>query len=33
MPNQLRGEGFDVCAEDVARLLPFGFDHINMLSR
>jgi hypothetical protein len=31
--NQLRAEGFDVHAEDVARLLPLGFDHINMLGR
>ena len=29
--NQLRAEGFDVRAEDVARLSPLGFDHINML--
>ena len=31
--NQLRAEGFDVRAEDVARLSPLGFDHINMLGR
>jgi TnpA family transposase len=31
--NQLRGEGFDVRDEDVARLSPLGFDHINMLGR
>ena len=31
--NQLRVEGFDVRAEDVARLSPLGFDHINMLGR
>jgi TnpA family transposase len=31
--NQLRTEGFDVRAEDVARLSPLGFDHINMLGR
>ena len=32
-PNQLRADGFDVCDEDVARLSPLGFDHINMLGR
>ena len=31
--NQLRAEGFDVRAEDVARLSPLGFNHINMLGR
>ncbi len=31
--DQLRAEGFDVRAEDVARLSPLGFDHINMLGR
>jgi hypothetical protein len=31
--NQLRAEGFDVRAEDAARLSPLGFDHINMLGR
>ena len=31
--NQLRAEGFDVRVEDVARLSPLGFDHINMLGR
>ncbi len=31
--NQFRAEGFDVRAEDVARLSPLGFDHINMLGR
>ena len=31
--NQLRAEGFDVRAEDVARLFPLGFEHINMLGR
>ena len=31
--NQLRAEGFDVRAEDLARLSPLGFDHINMLGR
>jgi hypothetical protein len=31
--NQLQAEGFDVRAEDVARLSPLGFDHINMLGR
>jgi hypothetical protein len=29
----LRAEGFDVRAEDVARLSPLRFDHINMLGR
>ncbi len=31
--DQLRAEGFDVRPEDVARLSPLGFDHINMLGR
>ena len=31
--GQLRAEGFDMRAEDVARLSPLGFDHINMLGR
>ena len=31
--NQLRAEGLDVRPEDVARLSPLGFDHINMLDR
>ena len=31
--NQLRGEGLDVRDEDVGRLSPLGFDHINMLGR
>jgi TnpA family transposase len=31
--NQLRNEGHDVRDEDVARLSPLGFDHINMLGR
>ena len=31
--NQLRAEGFDVREEDVARLSPLGFEHINMLGR
>ncbi len=31
--DKLRAEGFDVRAEDVARLSPLGFDHINMLGR
>ena len=31
--DQLRAEGFDVRDEDVARLSPLGFDHINMLGR
>lgn len=29
--NKLRAEGFDVRAEDVGRLSPLCFDHINML--
>ena len=29
--NQLRVESFDVREEDVARLSPLGFEHINML--
>ena len=32
-PDQLRAEGFDVRPEDVARLSPLGFKHINMLGR
>ena len=31
--DQLRAEGFDVRPEDVARLSPLGFEHINMLGR
>ena len=31
--NKLRAEGFDVRDEDVARLSPLGFEHINMLGR
>ena len=31
--NQLHAEGFDVPDEDVARLSPLGFEHINMLGR
>lgn len=31
--NQLRKEGFLVLDEDVARLSPLIFDHINMLGR
>jgi TnpA family transposase len=31
--SQLRAEGYDVRGEDVARLSPLGFDHINMLGR
>ena len=31
--DQLRAEGFDVRQEDVARLSPLCFDHINMLGR
>src|SRR6202011_1334229 len=29
--DQLRGEGHNLRDEDVARLSPLGFDHINML--
>ena len=31
--DHLRAGGFDVRDEDVARLSPLGFDHINMLGR
>lgn len=31
--DQLRVKGFDVRDEDIARLSPLGFDHINMLGR
>ena len=31
--NQLRAESFDVRDEDVARLSPLSFDHVNMLGR
>ncbi len=31
--DQLLAEGFDVRSEDVARLSPLGFKHINMLGR
>ncbi len=31
--SQLLGEGLDVRPDDVARLSPLGFDHINMLGR
>ena len=31
--NRLRAEGHDVRDEDVARLSPLGFEHINMLGR
>jgi hypothetical protein len=31
--DQLRGEGFDVRDEDVARLSPLTHEHINMLGR
>jgi hypothetical protein len=30
---KLRAEGFEVREEDLARLSPLGFDHINMLGR
>ena len=31
--NHLRAESFDVRNEDVARLSPLSFDHVNMLGR
>jgi Tn3 transposase DDE domain-containing protein len=31
--DQLRAGGHDVRDEDIARLSPLGFDHINMLGR
>jgi hypothetical protein len=31
--SQLRLEGYLVCDEDVARLSPFGHEHVNMLGR
>ncbi len=31
--NQLRRGGFDVRNEDVQRLSPLGYDHINLLGR
>jgi hypothetical protein len=31
--DQLRAEGHEVLAEDVARLSPLSFKHINMLGR
>src|SRR5438477_10337954 len=31
--NQLRTGGFDVRDDDISRLSPLGFDHINMLGR
>jgi hypothetical protein len=31
--NQLRAEGHEVRPEDVARLSPLGFKHVNMLGR
>jgi len=32
-PKQFCAGGFDVPAEDMARLSPLGFDHINVLCR
>ena len=32
-PNQLRDGGFNAPEEDIARLSPIGFKHINMFSR
>ncbi len=31
--DQLRTDGFEINPEDVARLSPLGFEHINMLGR
>ena len=31
--HRLRAEGHDVRNDDVSRLSPLGFDHINMLGR
>src|SRR5215203_4688947 len=31
--NRLRAEGYEVREEDVARLSPLGFEHVNMLGR
>jgi TnpA family transposase len=31
--EQLRKEGFEVCGQDVARLSPLIYDHVNMLGR
>ena len=31
--NQLRTGGFDVRDDDISRLSPLGFDHINMLGQ
>lgn len=31
--NQLMSEGYDVRPEDVTRLSPLGFKHVNMLGR
>ena len=31
--SQLRAEGYEVRPEDVARLSPLGFKHVNMLGR
>src|SRR3954447_12385808 len=31
--SQLRAEGYEVLPEDVARLSPLGFKHVNMLGR
>ena len=31
--NQLVAEGYDVKPEDVARLSPLGYSHVNMLGR
>lgn len=31
--GQLRAEGYEVLADDIARLSPLGFKHINMLGR
>jgi hypothetical protein len=31
--NQLRAEGYEVLPDDIARLSPLNFKHINMLGR
>ena len=31
--RQLQGYGLDVRPEDIARLIPLGFQHVNMLGR
>jgi hypothetical protein len=31
--KQLKGQGYPILEEDVARLSPLGWEHINMLGR